>query len=126
MLLLHTLSRLTFTRQPWPPLLTGFLVHYAACEGYRPRLRHCVRCGRALSEEEKTWFDLREGGLCCARHRQEGMPAVTPEERAFLHHALETGSSSWVETKTLRAPLSLMEQYVGARLEKPLRVKAPA
>lgn len=38
MLLLHTLSRLTFSNQPWKPLLSGFLLHYATAGGYRPRL----------------------------------------------------------------------------------------
>lgn len=125
MLLLHTLSRLTFSEQPWRPLLTGFLAHFANTEGYRPRLRHCVTCGERIPDADRAWFDLREGGLCCGRHRQEGMPAITPEERAFLHHALETGSSSWTEDSARRAPLPLMEKYVEGRLEKPLRVKTP-
>ena len=125
MLLLHTLSRLTFSDQPWRPLLTGFLAHFANTEGYRPRLRHCVTCGERIPDADRAWFDLREGGLCCGRHRQEGMPAITPEERAFLHHALETGSSSWTVDSARRAPLPLMEKYVEGRLEKPLRVKTP-
>lgn len=38
MLLLHTLSRLTFSDQEWKPLLAGFLLHYAAVIGFKPRL----------------------------------------------------------------------------------------
>ena len=30
MLLLHTLSRLAFSAQPWKPLLSGFLLHFSA------------------------------------------------------------------------------------------------
>lgn len=66
MLLLHTLSRLTFSDQAWKPLLAGFLLHFAACLGEKPRLNHCVRCLKRLGEEEATFFDLAGGGLCCA------------------------------------------------------------
>ena len=34
MLLLHTLSRLAFSDQPWKPLLSGFLLHFSACQGF--------------------------------------------------------------------------------------------
>lgn len=125
MLLLHTLSRLTFTRQPWKPLLTGFLAHFAACEGYRPRLAHCVRCGRRLAPEEPAWFDPREGGLVCGQHREPGMPAVTRHQTDFLRMALENGTAAWVEDPAHQAPLALMRAFVEQRLDKPLRVRLP-
>ena len=125
MLLLHTLSRLTFTDQPWPPLLTGFLAHFARLEGYRPRLRHCAVCGERIDDAAPAWFDLREGGLCCGAHRAPGMPPIAPAERRFLHHCLENGIASWTEDADRTAPLALMEQYAAMRLDSPLRVKAP-
>ena len=125
MLLLHTLSRLTFTDQPWKPLLTGFLAHFAACEGYRPRLRHCVRCGRRLNPGEPAWFDLGEGGLTCGEHRQPGMPPITDRQTAFLRMALESGTAAWTESPEREAPLTLMQRFVEQRLDKPLRVRLP-
>ena len=50
MLLLHTLSRLTFSDQPWRPLLTGFLLHLSQSEGFVPRLHHCVHCQRRIAD----------------------------------------------------------------------------
>ncbi len=125
MLLLHTLSRLTFTRQPWKPLLTGFLAHFAACEGFRPRLKHCVCCGRPLGPEEPVWFDLREGGAVCGAHRQPDMPPVAPRQLAFLRMAYENGTAAWTESPAFEAPLALMRAYVEQRLDRPLRVKLP-
>ncbi|MBR4710447.1 MAG: DNA repair protein RecO [Clostridia bacterium] len=125
MLLLHTLSRLTFTDQPWKPLLTGFLTHFAAIEGVRPRLRHCMTCGRVIAEEEPAWLDLREGGLQCAAHRGPGMPALTPDERRFLAHCLTHGSAEWTEAPGRRAPLGPMRAYVEQRVEQPVRVALP-
>ncbi len=125
MLLLRTLSRLAFSDQPWAPLLTGFLTRFAETEGYRPRLRHCVACGERIPDDVPARMDLREGGLVCAKHRLPDPVPIAPAERAFLHRALETACSAWTEDDGLRAPLSLMEAYVGMRLERPLRVAPP-
>ena len=121
MLLLHTLSRLTFTDQPWRPLLTGFLTHYTACEGFRPRLKHCVRCGRRLEDQETVWFDLREGGVVCEACRGAGMPILPRGQRQWLEMALTHGSAAWVDTPEMYAPLGLMRRYVEQRVEQPLR-----
>ena len=65
MLLLHTLSRLTFSDQEWKPLLAGFLLHFSACQGFKPRLNHCVFCGRRIEDGVSAAFDISEGGLVC-------------------------------------------------------------
>ena len=125
MLLLHTLSRLTFSDQPRRGLLTGFLMHYALIGGFRPRLRHCVRCGREIGEEEDASFDIREGGLCCQVHRDPDMLPITPAERRFLQAATERPASGWVEDASHRAPYLLMRRYVESNLGEKLRAKAP-
>ncbi|MBR6953823.1 MAG: DNA repair protein RecO [Clostridia bacterium] len=125
MLLLHTLSRLTFSDQPRTPLLTGFLLHYAVIGGLRPRLRHCVRCGRELGMEENAGFDIREGGLCCLSHGEPGMPVITGAQRRFLQAVKERPASGWVEDGEHRAPYALMRRYVEAHLEGKLRATAP-
>ena len=122
MLLLHALSRLTFhPEQEWKPILAGFLLHYAAVEGFKPRLEHCVRCGRRLEDQETVWFDLREGGVVCEACRGAGMPILPRGQRQWLEMALTHGSAAWVDTPEMYAPLGLMRRYVEQRVEQPLR-----
>ncbi len=121
MLLLHTLSRLTFTDQAWRPLVSGFLLHYAACEGFKPRLNHCVRCGKAIPEHVNVWFDSREGGLCCGECHEKGMPAVAAAQIAWMRKALLSGSASWVDETDCYAPFALLRSFVEERLDKPVK-----
>lgn len=121
MLLLHTLSRLTFTDQPWKPLLSGFLLHYAATAGYQPRLHHCVHCGKSVKEDTALFFDPMEGGVCCLDCFRKGMAALSPEQTRWMRHALQVGSASWVDTEEAQAPYPLLRDYVERRLDRPLR-----
>ncbi len=141
MLLLHTLSRLTFSDQPWRPLLAGFLLHFSACEGFKPRLNHCVLCGKKLEEAEPCAFDLEEGGLCCAACLKKaphpagmrtpgeagGLYApgnrvpVSSREIRWMREALQSGSASWTDRPEARAPFSLLRKYVEGRLGRRLR-----
>ena len=137
MLLLHTLSRLTFSDQEWKPLLSGFLLHFAACEGFRPRLNHCVYCGRKL-EEGPFFFDLQEGGVCCADCRKRlashpGYSAIRTEKRneplteaelRWMRRTLTAGSASWINTPDAYAPFSLLRAYVEQRLGRRIRSAA--
>ena len=120
MLLLHTLSRLTFTDQPWRPLTAGFLLHFAATQGFKPRLQHCVHCGARLPEGN-AWFDLAEGGLCCADCFRQGMPADSAAQVSWMRMALKSGSATWTNTPDCHAPFTLLRQYVEGRLDRPLR-----
>ena len=131
MLLLHTLSRLAFTDQPWQPLLAGFLLHFASCEGYKPRLNHCVFCERTLAEEGPFFFDLQEGGLCCSECHERRKRTDRPEERRqepvvaaqvrWMRRMLKSGSASWLDTPDAYAPLTLLRNYVEARLGRKIR-----
>ncbi len=121
MLLLHTLSRLAFSSQPWRPLLAGFLLHFSACEGFRPRLRHCVRCGRELTEGESIWLNAAEGGLVCRQCRVPGLPPVSSAQARWMMKALQTGASGWVDGEDTAAPCQLLRKYVESRLDKPVR-----
>ena len=91
MLLLHTLSRLTFSDQEWKPLLAGFLLHYAAVIGFKPRLVHCVGCGRHLTEGEQVYFDLAEGGLCCEACHGKGTVPLAAEQARWMRQSLLGG-----------------------------------
>ena len=134
MLLLHTLSRLTFSDQDWKPLLAGFLLHFAACQGFKPRLNHCVFCEKRM-ETGPWFFDLEEGGLCCGECRQKNLrrpgsnprsaaeaaghsscQALTEAQVRWMREALGSGSASWVNRPEAYAPFSLLRSYVEGRL----------
>ena len=125
MLLLHTLSRLTFSDQEWKPLLAGFLLHFSACQGFKPRLNHCVFCGRRIGEDERAFFDAEEGGVCCGacRRRQDQVP-VSPAQLRWMRRALNTGSASWVNEPDATAPFTLLRDYTEHRLGR--RIKSAA
>lgn len=124
MLLLHTLSRLTFSDQEWKPLLSGFLLHYAACEGTKPRLNHCVHCSRRLTDEEQVYFDLAEGGLCCHACHTQGQTAVAAAQARWMRRALQSGASSWVNQPDCYAPFTLLRAFVESRIDQPIRAAA--
>ena len=121
MLLLHTLSRLTFTDQEWRPLLCGFLIHFAQDQGIQPRLRHCIRCGQAIAEEDNCFFDSISGGAVCRSCHVQGDQAISAAQRRFLMEALRTGSALWVNSPERHAPVGLMRRYVEAHLGSRLK-----
>lgn len=122
MLLLHTLSRLAFSDQPWKPLLSGFLLHFSACQGFKPRLNHCALCGKPIGEEPPLFFDAAEGGLCCrdCRRTSQQVP-LAPEQLRWMRRALTTGSASWVNTPDAEAPFPILRTYVENKLGRRLR-----
>jgi len=124
MLLLHTLSRLTFSDQEWKPLLAGFLLHYAACQGTKPRLNHCIVCEKRLEESEPVYFDRVEGGLCCHACHTQGQTAVAAAQARWMRQALQSGASGWVNTPDCYAPFTLLRAFVEERIDKPLRSAA--
>ena len=122
MLLLHTLSRLAFSDQPWKPLLSGFLLQFSACQGFKPRLNHCVLCGKPLGEEPPLFFDAEEGGLCCGNCRHSGHSlSLSPEQVRWMRRALASGSAAWVNTPDAEAPFPLLRAYVENKLDRKLR-----
>ena len=121
MLLLHTLSRLTFTDQPWKPLVAGFLLHLSACEGFKPRLMHCVHCGKRLTETESTWFDHGEGGLVCRECHLQSQTPVSAAQVNWMRIMLTQGSAGWVDSPEYTAPYRLLRKYVEGKLDRPVR-----
>lgn len=125
MLLLHTLSRLTFSDQEWKPLLAGFLLHFSACQGFKPRLNHCVFCGKKPEEEGPFFFDAEEGGICCgACHTRRDQTPLIPGQVRWMRQALTTGSAAWVNTEDMQAPFTVLKDYVERRLGR--RIKSAA
>ena len=122
MLLLHTLSRLTFSDQPWKPLLTGFLLHAANLSGMKPRLNHCVECSRRLGEEP-VLFDQEEGGVVCRECAGQGRGRypLSAGQLTWLRQALTKGSAEWVDEGDCTAPWTVMRPYLESRLDYPPR-----
>ncbi len=131
MLVLHTLSRLAFSDQPWRPLMAGFLLHFSACEGFKPRLNHCVNCGRRMEDTGPFFFDIGAGGLCCGECRENlmqdrmpGEPApepLAPQQVRWMREALTKGSASWTDSPASYAPFPLLRKYTEGRLGRRIR-----
>ena len=122
MLLLHTLSRLAFSDQPWKPLLSGFLLHFSACQGFKPRLNHCSLCGKRLGDEPPLFFDPADGGVVCGSCRRNGnQVSLSPAQLRWMRGALTAGSASWVNTADAEAPFQVLRTYVESKLGRRLK-----
>ena len=131
MLLLHTLSRLAYSDQPWKPLLAGFLLHFAACEGFKPRLNHCVVCGKRLDEAGPFFFDRQEGGIRCGechdQRKRMNLPGalrqepIAAAEVRWMRRMLQTGSASWLDSPEAYAPFPVLRQFIEDRLGRRIR-----
>ena len=125
MLLLHTLSRLAFSDQPWKPLLSGFLLHFSACQGFKPRLNHCSLCGKRLGDEPPLFFDPADGGVVCGSCRRNGnQVSLSPAQLRWMRGALTAGSASWVNTADAEAPFQILRAYVESKLGRRLKCGA--
>ncbi len=118
-LLTRSLSRLAY-KEMEPRSVTGaFLLLLAALEGWRPRLSHCIVCGRAAEPEELPLMDIKEGGpVCrtCAGSFSGGLP-VSPREIGWMKDVLRVG----IERTLCPAedvPLRLLMAYAEERLER--------
>ena len=105
--------------------LAGFLLHFSACQGFKPRLNHCVFCGKKPEENAQLFFDAEEGGICCesCRSRRDQAP-LSPGQIRWMRMALTTGSSGWINSPDASAPFSLLRDYVERRLGR--RIKSAA
>ena len=122
MLLLHTLSRLAFSDQPWKPLLSGFLLHFSVCQGFKPRLNHCSLCGKRLGDEPPLFFDPADGGVVCGSCRRNGnQVSLSPAQLRWMRGALTAGSASWVNTADAEAPFQILRAYVESKLGRRLK-----
>ena len=65
-LLARSLRRLAYEETPAGQVGSAFLLHLANIAGFKPRLNHCVRCGKTMGEAEGGFLIPQEGGICCA------------------------------------------------------------
>ncbi len=123
-LLIRSLSRLCYGEKGPKAITAAFLLHGAAITGYRPRLSHCVKCGRRLEDREIRHFDTVEGGLVCPEcsEMMDHLLSLTPRENAWMKDVLQVGIDK-TECPEGDAPASLLCAFVEERLEKPIRKK---
>ena len=120
-LLARSLSRLAYTDRDAQAISAAFLLHFSAISGYRPRLSHCVRCGREMKDEEIRLFDIENGGLLCEKCHisfNQAHPA-TPDQVKWMRDVLARGIDK-TDQPPQNAPGPLLAAYVGERLEKSL------
>ena len=123
-LLCRSLSRLCYQERPALAVTAAFLLHGAAISGYRPRLSHCVKCGRRLEEREIRHFDPEDGGLVCPEcsEMMDRLISLSARENAWMKDVLSVGIDK-TPLPDENAPGALLAAFVEARLEKPVRSK---
>lgn len=120
LLLLHSLSRLTFSSQEWKPLLSGFLMNFSAFEGFKPRLNHCSVCGRRMADDEDGAFDP-ESGVVCRKCHVPGQMLVSAAQLRWMRKSLTVPSARWVNSDNEEAPLTVIRNYVEKKMDCRLR-----
>ena len=121
-LLARSLSRLAYTGKDAQAVSAAFLLHFSAVSGYRPRLHHCVRCGRVVEDEEIRLMDIDNGGLLC-RDCQSSLTNARPVTAAqvlWMRDVLARGIDQ-TDRPEGDAPGKLLGDYVESRMEKGIR-----
>ena len=121
-LLARSLSRLAYTEKDAQAVTAAFLLHLSAISGYRPRLSHCVHCGRQVEDDEIRLFDIENGGLLCRNcsgSLSQAKP-LTPAQARWMRDVLQRGIDK-TDLPEADAPGAALGAYVEARLEKSLR-----
>ena len=121
-LLARSLSRLAYTEKDPRAIAAAFLLHFSAVSGWRPRLSHCVRCGKRLEDQEIRLMDIENGGLLCEACASPIIPAqpVTSAQVRWMRDVLQVGIDKTALPEQ-DAPGALLSAYVESRLEKKLR-----
>jgi len=121
-LLVKSLHRLTYSKEDRRGLVSGYLLHYANLLGYKPRLYHCVHCGKRLEETERTAFDCDAGGLACAAcDNSKTSPPLTEEQVIWLRTVFRDGPESSATLAGKNAPFESLRCFVEARMDKPVK-----
>ena len=118
LLLARALGYLSYQHYAPRTVLSAFLLHYAAALGYKPRLNHCVVCGRRLEVGSGALFDIEQGGVVCPACADSALrgAALRAGELHWLRQALLEGAR--VALPPEDAPLPLLQAYLEARIEK--------
>jgi len=116
-LLLSGLYHLAY-REDEPPLtvVNAFLLLYAVEIGYRPRMNHCVICGKPLPPDAAARLDCQAGGLCCAACRREEQYALSARQVSWMRLILADGFNA-PPAEADKALFEALRRYVESRVE---------
>ncbi len=119
-LLVRSLKRLAYSSMPPGASVCAFLLHLSAITGFKPRLNHCVRCGREILQEG-GYLLAEEGGICCASCGKGVIKNlwISSRELDFLRSVLARGIDKAGEPPD-RVPLLVMKEYFQSKIESKL------
>jgi DNA repair protein RecO (recombination protein O) len=121
LLLLKSLHRLSYGPEARRGLVSGFLLHYATLLGYKPRLNHCVHCGKSLMDEAPLHFDCEAGGLVCNNCATKSSLPITGRQVNWLRTVIKEGAEASGQFPGDDAPFESLRCFVETRLEKPIK-----
>lgn len=116
-LLARSLKRLAYEDTPAEQVSAAFLLHFVTLSGFKPRLNHCARCGRALGEEG-GFLLTEEDGVCCAACSRNAPRKdwLTFKQLSWLRGVLAHGIDK-VEAPPGPVPFEPLKRYAEAKLE---------
>ena len=119
--MLESLHRLCYGEDE-SPLMTvnAFLLLFAAVNGYRPRLSHCVCCQKKIAPTQSAGFDIIEGGICCRSCAKGALMRLSAAQLQWMRAVLKDGFDvpAIPEDKTL---FEVLRRYVESRLETTIK-----
>ena len=120
-LLTRSLHRLAYTQLDPCAVTAAFLLHFAALNGYKPRLEHCALCAQSIEEGQAAWLSPLAGGLVCRHCYRPGSDAQRIESQAviWLRSILNSGIEK-TEPGLDPIPLLALKRYVEQALDQGL------
>ena len=116
-LLLKGLYHLTYAEdEPALAVVSTFLLLYANAIGYRPRMNHCVRCGRLLALDQGARMDIEAGGLCCYNCARGEQFALSAEDVTWMR-----GLRDFSVAKGAAELFPMLRRYVESRIDTPIK-----
>ncbi len=120
-LLTASLHRLCYDQSASPLMVVNsFLLLFAADNGYRPRLNHCVYCQKEIAPTQSAYFDSIEGGICCRNCTKGALMRLSAKQLGWMRQTLKQGLGvpEITEDKTL---FEVLRRYVESRLDATIK-----
>ena len=118
-LLLEGLYHLTYCAPELPlAVVSSFLLLYANEIGYRPRLNHCVHCGKLLPLQEGARMDIEAGGLCCPQCAQIKQYPLDAKQVFWMRnfHKMKDGINNDAADLFV-----MLRRYVEGKIDTPIK-----
>ena len=120
-LLTRSLFRLAYTGLDERAVTAAYLLHFAALNGYKPRLEHCAVCGQRIEAGQAAWLSPAAGGLVCRTCHTPDSTAqrLEPDAVFWLKSVLKAGIEK-TEPGISPVPLAALKRYVEQALDQRL------